>query len=89
MSKENKEYYNLSFAISGGLIAGTILGVLFQEVAVGSSAGLLGGIFVGLLMEYNKGNISKKSLIKSVQILLISLIGAGIIYLIPILFSYF
>lgn len=89
MAKKDKKYYYLSLAISGGLIAGTILGVLFQEVAVGSSAGLLGGIFVGLFIEYNKGNISKKSLIKSVQILLISLIGAGIIYLIPILFSYF
>ena len=86
-NQKNNAYYFLSLAISGGLIIGTAVGALFKELIIGSSIGLLFGIFFGLILEYHHENISKEHLIQSISIIGMSLIGVIIIYLIPILFS--
>lgn len=87
--QNNNKYYYLSLGMAFGLIIGTMLGVIFNNEIIGPGLGILLGMLVGFLIEFNKGNISKENLIQSIKIILIAVIGAIIISLIPVFFSYF
>lgn len=53
-NKNNNNYFYLGYGISFGLIIGAGLGMFFNNIAIGSGFGMLIGITIGTLMDYNK-----------------------------------
>ncbi|MCC5909100.1 MAG: hypothetical protein JJT76_01515 [Clostridiaceae bacterium] len=87
-NKDNSGCDYTSLGIPFGLIIGTILGLKFNNIAIGPGIGMLLGIFIGFLIDYNKNDINKMYLIKIIKIVLITVIGVILISLTPKIVSF-
>lgn len=49
--KNNKDNYYLSFGIGFGLLLGGAVGLMFNNIAMGSGIGVLIGIIIGTMID--------------------------------------
>lgn len=81
----NSQDFYLSIGIGIGLVMGAAIGIIFDNLAIGAGIGMLLGIGIGTLIDKNTKDI-KHSVLK---IVLISVLGAIIVWLVPRILDYF
>ncbi len=83
--KEESQSIHIANAVSTGLLTGAALGVILDNIALGSGIGMLIAISI-ISLKYNENHTVKKNLVK---IALVSISAVGLILSIPKIFSHF